>query len=317
MAHPFYEGLRVAYPSSVVHFLSPEILRNFPDEKFCQKKIIFSQKSKRPNAAFFKLAKQIKAESYDLAISLPASFSSSFLLLASGIKNRVGFSLGGSGIFLSDSIRWKGIKSGKHKSELYQDLLQFLSAKPAMPTPSEARPSLSCNRILVAPGASIPLRVWPYFSELLKFLSRQYENYEIAVVGASGEQHWHDTLKNLNLKNVRDYIEKTSLHELIDLCRSSALVIANDSGVSHIAGTLAQAPTLVLFGPGSPDYIKPLGPAVRCIVPEETPCHPCEKPVCHEKYGYQACLKAIPLQKVVTYLDPLLTGKTDTASQLS
>ena len=66
-------------------------------------------------------------------------------------------------------------------------------------------------------------------------------------------------LKNVSDPGVEDWIERTTLPELVSLCRRASLVIANDSGVAHLAATLAGASTLVLFGPGDPDYIRPLG----------------------------------------------------------
>jgi len=305
MAHPFYEALKLAYPYSVIHFLCSENLKDFPDSNLCSEKLVLTTESKRVGSAFHKLVKQIKAEKYDLSVMLTSSFSSSLLLLSAQIPLRIGFSQSGSGIFLTDSLKWFGLRSGKHKSAIYLELLEFMTGKSWQTEHSEEPHKSVEKRIVVAPGASISLRVWPFFFELLRNLSESYPDHEIAVVGARGEQYWHGLLESFKSKNVRDYVEKTSLSELIDLCRGSALVIANDSGVGHLAGTMARVPTLVLFGPGSPQYIKPLGPKVVCQIPQGVPCHPCEKPKCHEKYGYQACLKSISLESVMDQVNEL------------
>lgn len=307
MAHPFYQALKLAYPKTEIHFLCSDSLKSFPDQYLCQKKILFTPRSKRLGPEFFSLANQIKTEGYDIAISLAASYSSSLLLCAARVPVRVGFSAGGSGIFLTDSLRWRGIHSGKHKSELYLELLEFMKGEKLKLSPLQPLPTQPKKRIVVAPGASIPLRVWPYFTLLIKKLSQRYPGHEIVVVGSSTEKSWHGVLESLNLRNVIDSVEKTNLSELIELCRDSSLVIANDSGVAHLAGTMSQAPTLVLFGPGSPHYIRPLGPKITCEIPQELPCHPCEKPMCHEKFGYQACLKAISADRVLTQVDKLIS----------
>lgn len=307
MAHPFYFSLKKAYPDSEIHFLCSESLQSFNDSMFCNGKIIVSSKAKRGGREFFQLAKDIKNENYDLAISLVASFSSSLLLFWAGIPVRVGFSQSGSGVFLTDSLNWKGMASKKHKAEIYVDLLNFMTGKNWKMEPSESFSSKEVKkRILIAPGASIALRVWPYFKGLLQKLSEIYPDYEIGVVGAKAESSWHEVVEHLGLRNIQDWIEKTSLPEMVSLCADSQLVITNDSGVAHLAGTLAKAPTLVLFGPGNPDYIRPLGPNVYCEVPSNVPCHPCEKPYCREKYGYQACLKAISLEKVLAQILQLI-----------
>jgi len=300
MAHPFYFALKRAYPDSEIHFLCSESLGSFNDPLFCQKKTVLTSKAKRAEKEFFQLAKRLENESYDLAISLVASFSSSLLLYLARIPLRVGFSQSGSGLFLTDSLKWKGMASKKHKSEIYLDLLNFITGKDWKSDLPEVEKSREIKkRIVVAPGASISLRVWPYFKKLLQCLSESYPEHEILVVGAKAESSWHEVIEQLKLKNIQDWIERTNISEMIALCADSQLVIANDSGVGHLSGTLAKAPTVVLFGPGNPDYIRPLGPDVYCETPLEVPCHPCEKPYCHEKYGYQACLKSISLERVL------------------
>lgn len=307
MARPFYFALKKAYPLSEIHFLCSESLANFDDSFFCFKKKVLNSKAKRLGQEFFQLAREIKGENYDLAISLGPSFSNSLLLFFSLVPIRVGFSQSGSGMFLTDSLKWKGMASCKHKSEIYLELLNFMTGKSwCAELPETSNSQAIRKRIVVAPGASISLRVWPYFKMLLQSLSENYPEHEIWVVGAKAESYWHEVISQLKLKNVQDWIEKTTLPEIVAVCANSQLVIANDSGVAHLAGTLAEAPTLVLFGPGNPDYIRPLGPHVYCETPKVLPCHPCEKSYCHEKYGYQACLKSISLEKVLAQVFHLI-----------
>lgn len=307
MAHPFYHSLQMAYPNAEIHFLSSESLESFDDKKFCSKKTIFSKSARRVGPVFFQLASQLKRESYDLAISLSASFSTSLLLFVARIPLRVGFAQSGSQLLWTDSVKWKGRQSGLHKSRIYLELLEYLTARSwSLDVPvitSESKPQ---KMLLIAPGASIPLRVWPHYKELICELSHQYPGYEIKVVGGKSESYWHLPLKELALGNVVDDIENSNLTQLVEWCRQSSLVVANDSGVGHLAGTLAQVPTIVVFGPGDPNYIKPLGPRVFCQTPEGVPCHPCEKPYCHAKWGYQACLKQISLQSVLSQVRALI-----------
>jgi ADP-heptose:LPS heptosyltransferase len=301
MARPFYRALKKAYPHHSIHFLVSEALSTFDDSDFCVKKGVLNKEAKRVGRRFFELASQLASEKYEFAVSLSSSLSSSALLCAAQIPIRVGFSQGGSQIFWTDSLKWRGIKSGKHKSELYLELINFLTSKTwSLDLAAEAEPSHSSKLILVAPGASIGLRVWPHFKALVRDLSSQYPDYEIRWVGGKSEAHWHQEIQEEGLKNVIDGIEKTTLSQLIEWCRRSSLVIANDSGVAHLAGTVARVPTLVLFGPGDPNYIRPLGPKIIKQTPSDVPCHPCEKAYCHKKYGYQICLRQISLQEVLS-----------------
>lgn len=311
MAQPFYSSLLKAYPHSEIHFLSSEALSTFDDSLFSQTKKILPKNIKGLGATFFLFAKELEKEKYDLALSLTSSLSSSLLLRAAKIPLRVGFAEGGSGLFFTDSIKWKGIKGNKHKSEIYLDLLNFITGKQwalsgkkwGFKKNTETRN----KRIVLAPGASIALRVWPYFGELISELAKTYTDYEIAIVGSFTESYWHAEIENLKLSNVKDWIGRTSLVELIAICKGSALVVANDSGVAHLAGTQAGVPTVVIYGPGDPKYIRPLGDEVYLETPVGLACHPCEKSYCHEKYGYQACLLSISLEKVVSGVKRILT----------
>ena len=306
MAYPFYESLRQSYPQAEITFLCGENLKSFPDSGLCQKKIVLDKAAKRVGPEFFSLVHQLRKENFNMAIALTASISSSLLLGAAKIPVRIGFSQSGSGLFLTDSLKWKGIDAGKHKTNLYLELLEFMTGRPCpRKIEGEAHRSIQ-KKIVVAPGASISLRVWPYYFELIRSLALSYPDYEIAVVGARQESHWHELIQKINLKNLSDFVEKTPLSELIDLCRESQLIIANDSGTAHLAGSIAKVPTLVLFGPGSPDYIKPIGPEVYCEIPRNISCHPCEKAECHEKYGYQICLKSISLEAVLERIKEVL-----------
>ena len=307
MAYPFYRALKLAYPGDEIHFLAPETLASFSDQEFCSKKLIQNKSAKRFGPSFLQMVSELKKENYDFVLSLTASLSSSILFWLARIPVRVGFGQSGSQIFWTSSLKWKGRNSGLHKSQIYLELLNYMTAQEwSLERSNPPREQRKTKTILVAPGASIELRVWPYFKELIHALSQQFPQHQIKIVGGKAESHWHQKIKDWGLANLSDVIEESSLSQLIEWCGESALVIANDSGAAHLAGTLAQVPTLVLFGPGDPQYIRPLGPQIYCLTPEGVDCHPCEKPYCHAKLGYQACLKAISWEKVLTQVRVLI-----------
>lgn len=71
-----------------------------------------------------------------------------------------------------------------------------------------------------------------------------------------------------------------SLHELIALLRSSALVVGADSGPVAIAA-VAGVPTVALFGPKDPAIYAPPGPRVA-VVWKEVYCAPCRLRRCND-----------------------------------
>jgi ADP-heptose:LPS heptosyltransferase len=123
-------------------------------------------------------------------------------------------------------------------------------------------------------------------------------------VGGRAEEKWRPRFARLGHAGIDDRIGRTTLAELVDLCARAELVVANDSGVAHLASSLAGAPTVVLFGPGDPAYIMPRGPNV-VAARVSIPCSPCEKARCRAPCGYQRCLRDLSLDSVLAKVDEI------------
>lgn len=301
MAQGFYSSLRKHYPTAHIAFLSTEPVYGMQDTAFCDEKILFPKGAKRLGHEMFALSKLIREKKFDFAVSLPATFSSALILFLSAIPTRTGFLKEGNFLFLHSGLRWQGRTARTHKSFQYLSLFEFITGKkgeaPAVLENKTKREKL----IVVAPGASISLREWPYFDALIKDLDSR-KGSRTVIVGGPKEKEWHERLKALKLERVEDLVETTTLPSLVSLLRRAELVVANDSGVAHLAATLAEVPTVVLFGPGDPEYIAPKGPDVTALR-ISLACSPCEKPTCRAPFGYKACLNGLPLERVVTEIN--------------
>jgi heptosyltransferase II len=306
MARPFYRGLRALYPGATLTLLCTPAVAGLAYPEIFNRQLVLTDQERRHFPSLIRYSRRLKKESFDLAISLPATFRAALLLALSGIPHRVGFSDGISSLFLTDSLPWKGVIARLPKSALYLELLEFLSAH-SVSIPAENFSSVQRDSyIVVAPGASIELREWPYFDELLIQLSARFPQRRFLVVGSAREVRWKKRIETLRLPGVEDWVGKTSLLELVDVCRRASVVIANDSGVAHLAATLGQSPTVVLFGPGDPKYVSPEGPSVSICRIETLPCSPCEKSYCRAPYGYQRCLRDLPTAQVMRTVETLL-----------
>jgi len=298
MARPFYEGLRALYPGASICLMAkePVLELDFPG--------LFDEKRPVPP--------RLSRERFELAISLPCSFSSAWLLFRARIPRRIGFSGDGNRWMWTDSIPWTGRSSGRHKSELFRELLTVLPADGQLSestSPSRSAEVPTCEResyIVVAPEASIPLREWPYVPELLRELRRRFPERSVRVVGVSRDGKWSGCIRRLGDPWVEDWVGRTTLSELTRICRRASLVVANDSGVAHLAATLADAPTVVLFGPGDPVYVAPQGKKVAVARVEGLACSPCEKPYCRAPYGYARCLRDLRLEPVMARIESFL-----------
>jgi len=102
---------------------------------------------------------------------------------------------------------------------------------------------------------------------------------------------------------------ETDLGMLIALLERAALVITNDSGPAHLADAVGT-PTIVLFGPESPDHYGPLGERSTafhaglycspCLNAANTKIAPCG--------GRNVCMQLIPGQDVLEATLSLLDG---------
>lgn len=293
MAIPFYRGLRAKYRDAQITLLAKPVVLGLDTGVRFEGKIALPQN-----------AKALRECQFDLAITLPASFSSALLLRLARIPRRIGFAEPAARWLLTESLPWRGRGAGRHKSDLYLDLLRKLGGAPAKGH-QETLGKLREKVLVLAPGASIRLREWPYFPELTRRLRERYPDYSVVVVGSEADRAW----EKLTEHGAQSLIGKTSLGELRELCAKAAAVVANDSGVAHLAATLGEAPTVVLFGPGDPDYIRPQGARVFDARAQNVLCSPCESARCRAPYGYQKCLKDLPVEMVLEQVAEALAAR--------
>jgi heptosyltransferase-2 len=117
-------------------------------------------------------------------------------------------------------------------------------------------------------------RSWPYYSDLIKYLSSQ----EFVLIG---DENDIEICKNLAPRlphRVRNLAGKISLEKAAHIIAGASMVISNDSGYLHLAGYIG-VPSVGLFGSSSPDRTRPLGTKSR-VVYADILCSPCDMEVC-------------------------------------
>ncbi len=297
MALGFYRGLRAAFPAARIVLVCPEAFSDLTDFSLFDEVRPLSAKQRSGLSALRYWAQNLGG--FEMAVLLTASWSSILQLAATGIPLRIGYAEFGAGFLLSRSLRWRGRSAREHKSRLYAQLLNCIPGAEWKPT-FQPSPSVRRNAgpMVFAPGASISLREWPGFIDLAREVRRKYPQKIIRFVGTAAQAEWGARVDALGDPGVENWVGKTSLQVLKQMCCDAELVVANDSGVAHLAATLAGAPTVVLFGPGDPAYVVPEGPVVRVVRAEGVACSPCERARCRAPYGYQQCLKSLSVADV-------------------
>ena len=97
----------------------------------------------------------------------------------------------------------------------------------------------SKKKILIAPFASEPSKIYDKFSDVIALLGDPQNEIFVCF---NGEKEALNLIKNSNAKTLN-----LSLKELVSFISSCDLVIGNDSGVTHIAWA-QNRPSITLFG---------------------------------------------------------------------
>jgi len=121
------------------------------------------------------------------------------------------------------------------------------------------------NFVLIAPTATGlhhgRIKIWPGFAELTRTLQDQ----GLAVVMCPPPSEAEQALRNAPTARC---LPPLPLGAFATLSRQAALVICNDSGVSHLAAAV-QAPQLTLFGVTRRERTGPWSPKADCLGTED------------------------------------------------
>jgi ADP-heptose:LPS heptosyltransferase len=132
--------------------------------------------------------------------------------------------------------------------------------------------------VLINPNSSaiFPLRKWPalQFTSLCRRLLDTRPELRIAITGGRSERQEAETLaQQVGSPRCVNFAGQTTFSELLALYALASVMVTNDSGPAHFA-SLADLPTVVLFGPETPRLYRPLGDRVRPIYAGFA-CSPC------------------------------------------
>ena len=124
--------------------------------------------------------------------------------------------------------------------------------------------------LVIAPGCKtgeMARKRWPYFPALAEQFS------DVVVVGTADDLWNSDGTPMLFPSHVRSLVDQLSLLELAGTLAASGAVVANDSGIGHMAAAVG-APTVLLFGPTSHRALGRL-PVNATVMRSGLPCEPC------------------------------------------
>lgn len=116
-------------------------------------------------------------------------------------------------------------------------------------------------------GGEMGAKRWPYFAELAARFA------DVVVVGTAEDLRRADGTNIEFAPHARLFVDRLSLRETAGLLASCGAVVANDSGLAHVAAAVG-VPVVMIFGPTPERTLGPLAPNVT-VVRAGLACEPC------------------------------------------
>lgn len=225
------------------------------------------------------------------------------------IPLRVGFHFKHKGFFLTHKIDLPHGFVGKSMVEYYLDLIRLMGLEPSNRRIEfflrEDHPILAetflqklgiqaeLPFIAVVPGGGeswghdARLKRWPvrHFSSLIqKFLEPNRVIGAILILGSKNERNLaNELIRELNQNSIFNLCGETSIPTAAYLLKKSLFLIANDSGLVHLAHAL-EVPVVSIFGPVDPQVYGPYPQTKKeIVITNRGPaCRPC-----YQQFRYQ------------------------------
>lgn len=171
--------------------------------------------------------------------------------------------------------------------------------------------------LALAPGAEFgPAKRWPerHYAKVAEHWLGQ--GGQVAIFGSDKDRGVAENIRQQLPPTIAgrciNLCGKTSLAQAIDLMSAATAVVANDSGLMHIAAAL-QKPLVVIYGSTSPGFTPPLAERVS-VQQIPVDCGPCFQRECPQKH--LKCLVELSPDRVIAGLEEVLEPDLAKAAQV-
>jgi len=178
-----------------------------------------------------------------------------------------------------------------------------------LPIPPDRVHGIASTTLVLAPGCKtgeMAAKRWPHFAEL----AEQFE--DVVVVGTQDDLYCWDGKSMKFPTHVRCLVGELTLRQTAEVLAAAGAVVANDSGLGHIAGAVG-VPTVMIFGPTPDRTLGTLPPNVR-VLRSGLPCEPCwfrsRFRACQSRID---CLSKISVEMVLNEMSDIVLQRGQTA----
>jgi heptosyltransferase-2 len=269
----------------------------------------------------WKYAQVLRARGYADAYVLPNTLKYALIPWLAGIPVRVGYK----------GEKRHGLINRMHHDDVPpRPMVPFYAALAGAPGPVPAdvpRPAMQveasvsaavCTRhgidparslVLFAPGAEFgAAKRWParHFAALAQAVRERDPLAQIGLLGSPKDKAACDDIVAITgPQGMVNLAGVTRLDEAIALIASASAVVANDSGLLHIASALNR-PVVALYGPTDPDHAPPFSDMARAMS-LRLACSPCRQREC--PLGHHNCMEQMDAALVWSALKPMFLAR--------
>ena len=249
-----------------------------------------------------RMGRALRNHGFEQAIVLPNTFKSALVPWFARIPRRTGWR-GEHRYGVLNDLRYLDEDRYPRLAERYAALAgeafraPELRADPANLAAQRRRLDLSAVAavVVLCPGAAFgPAKRWPaeHFGEVAAACLAA--GRAVWIVGTQAERSICGVIAE-RAPGAVNLAGRTDLATVIDLLSVADCVVANDSGLMHVAAALGR-PVIALFGSTSPNFTPPLSDRA-VVLREPQPCSPCFQRTC--PLGHLRCLVELSPARVL------------------
>lgn len=273
--------------------------------------------------SFFSLVRKafgLRKIKYDLAIDFSSDIRINILIWITGAKRRIGYSDSGGAVFLTKTIKEKGIHRVEQNFEPLKAIGAFKKDKiPSLegiiPFPNISSAELSRlfskagyknlkNFVIIHPWGGRLVKTWnaDKYASLAVEISDQL-GLRVILTGSAQDKALCSEIAKKSGGKALSVAGKYNMEQMMMLMKATRLFISPDTGPMHIAVALG-IPTITLFGPSDTKKYAPYGnPKLHGVVkPKTIDCLHCNKirkpPRTCFINGVSICMDAISVEAV-------------------
>lgn len=308
MTLPAIGVVRDFFPQAEITILAnPLVSPVYAHHPWIDRVVTFDEKGVHKGVAGrLRLARELKAHSFDLAIILPNSLNSAAIPWLAEIPIRLGKTGDSRSLLLTHRFPNKLQPTGLHQSQNYLALLKFFGiaggSKPQLLVTTSGEDEEIALRLAgsginkddfllgINPGATYgsAKRWYPdRFAVVARTLAAAW-GAKVVITGGPGETAIAGDIEKDLSGNCLNMAGKTSVRELMALIKRCNFFITNDSGPMHLAAAFG-VPLVAIFGSTDHTTTYPLSDTA-IVVRESFDCAPCMKRECPTDHR---CMKAV------------------------